>query len=559
MINIKQGDLIQGARWAEPIEVNLVEEIGDYVRIVGVTLNSRQHIDQLISKSDISSISTGKLESNFTANPRHVFLSLETKRYRYASLYDPLLAMNTSKVDPLPHQIEAVYGYVLKLPRIRFLIADDPGAGKTIMAGLIIKELKLRHLVKRILIIAPGHLRDQWEREMRERFGEKFVLADRSLLDAFRAENIWQRESQIVTSIDFAKREDILPLISSTRFDLIIVDEAHKMSAYQYGEKVDKTSRYRLGEIISRISEHVLFLTATPHKGDPDNFRLFLDLLEPGFFATNQMLQESINNKDNPLFIRRVKEELKNFEGEPLFLPRYVDTIGIDLGADSPAEKELYNQLSKYVESQYNKALQSDKKRNVAFALVILQRRLASSTYALLKSLIRRRKRLTELLDGVQQEKNKNNYRFDFEDVDDLSEEERWKEEEMWETLSVAENKEELKKEIATLEALSQKAKDIIDKEAEAKICQLRDTMRDLDKKFSGEKILIFTESRDTLEYLENKITKWGYKVNTIHGGMRLEERVKAEKIFKNETQIMVATEAAGEGINLQFCHLMIN
>ena len=146
-----------------------------------------------------------------------------------------------------------------------------------------------------------------------------------------------------------------MPSIASAQWDLIIVDEAHKMAAYQYGDKLDKTSRYRLGETLSRISTHLLFLTATPHKGDPENFRLFLDLLEPGFFANSEMLRESITARDNPLFIRRVKEDLKDFEGKPLFLPRHVRTLPFNLGVDSPKEKNLYNQLSEYVNGQYNK------------------------------------------------------------------------------------------------------------------------------------------------------------------------------------------------------------
>ena len=221
---------------------------------------------------------------------------------------------------------------------------------------------------------------------------------DRGVLDSVPGENPWSRESQIITSIDFAKRDDVMPAIASTPFDLVIVDEAHKMAAYQYGDKLEKTSRYRLGEMLSRLSTHLLFLTATPHKGDPENFRLFLDLLEPGFFATSQDLRESVTTGDNPLFIRRVKEELKDFKGVPLFLPRHVTTLPFNLGVDSPQEMELYNDLSKYVHSQYNKALTKDKRNNVAFALVILQRRLASSTYALITSLDRRKARLSELL-----------------------------------------------------------------------------------------------------------------------------------------------------------------
>src|SRR5690606_6193775 len=219
---IKPGSIIKGSHWPEPVEVKFVESFNEYVRIIGSTTKSNIHIDQLVLSSEISEVAESKL---FSEEPWKVFLALETIRYRYASLYDPLLAMNTSKVDPLPHQIEAVYGYVLKLPRIRFLIADDPGAGKTIMAGLIIKELKLRNLVRRIMIVSPGHLKDQWRRELKEKFEETFVVIDRGLLDAHYAENVWERENQVITSIDFAKREEILPSIGSAMFDLVIVDE----------------------------------------------------------------------------------------------------------------------------------------------------------------------------------------------------------------------------------------------------------------------------------------------------------------------------------------------
>lgn len=560
-MDIKPGKILRGPQWPEPVEVNFSEDLGDYVRIVGVTIHARVHVDRLIKKSDLPEVESENL-TPFAAEPRSVFLSLEAKRYRFASLYDPLLAMNTCKVDPLPHQIEAVYGFVLQLPRIRFLIADDPGAGKTIMAGLIIKELKLRGLVKRTLIIAPGHLKEQWQREMRDRFEENFIKVDRGLMNASYGENIWARESQLIASIDFAKQDDIAATLASSHFDLIIVDEAHKMSAYQYGEKLDKTGRYKLGEILSDISTNLLFLTATPHRGDPENFRLFLDLLEPGFFATTEMVAESIRNQENLLFIRRVKEDLKDFEGKPLFLPRYVDTIGFRLGVESPKEADLYIALSKYVNEQYNKALtRQDKRRNVAFALVILQRRLASSTYALLRSLERRKKRLDELLEGATQQNNRNGFTgIDPDEAEDMDEQERWAQEEVWETLSTAENQDELRSEIETLKDLIRKAKAIVDSESEVKLRHLKNSLADLNQKHPGSKILIFTESRDTLDHLERHIKdKWGYSVCTIHGGMNLPERIKAEATFKNEAQVMIATEAAGEGINLQFCNLMIN
>src|SRR3972149_11978399 len=175
MASIRHGSVVRGPNWPEPVEIKLIEEKGRYVHIVGATTISRTHIDQIIPAAEFQKFVIEEKTTYFSEEPWKVFLGLEAIRYRFASMYDPLLAMNTSKVDPLPHQIEAVYGYVLQLPRIRFLIADDPGARKTSMAGLIIKELKLRGLITRTLIIAPGHLKDQWQREMHARFEENFI------------------------------------------------------------------------------------------------------------------------------------------------------------------------------------------------------------------------------------------------------------------------------------------------------------------------------------------------------------------------------------------------
>ena len=562
---IKEGMIIEGSFWREPVEIKKVEEFAGRVHIIGATIYSNEHIDQLISKEEIEKLKTREFVLDFTTKGSEAFLSIEATRFRLASLFDPLLAINTSKIDPLPFQIEAVYGYILKLPKIRFLIADDPGAGKTIMAGLIIKELKLRGVVNRILIVVPGHLKDQWRRELKEKFQEHFTIIDRSLLDAHYGENPWRRESQVITSIDFAKREEILPSLSSVHWDLVIVDEAHKMAAYRYGDKLSKTERYKLGEVISRTTDHLLFLTATPHKGDPENFRLFLDLLVPGFFAAQELIDESLKNRDNPLFIRRMKEDLKDFEGKPIFTNRYSKTIKFRL---SEKEKKLYNGLSKYVVSQYNRALQIDKRRNVALALLILQRRMASSTYALLKSLERRKERLEDLLKEPELPKDLLAQggvptHIDVEEVDEYEEEKRWEQEKKWETLSIAENREELEKEIATLNELIAKAKEILEEGQEVKLTELKKAIEEGFKKIremrGNEKILIFTESKDTMDYLKEKIGSWGYSVSCIDGSMNLDDRIKAEKDFRDKTQVMVATEAAGEGINLQFCHLMIN
>ncbi|WPM32812.1 SNF2-related protein [Hydrogenobacter sp. T-2] len=426
------------------------------------------------------------------------------------------------------------------------------------MAGLVIKELKLRGLANRILIVVPGHLKDQWIRELKEKFQETFYSVDRNTFRSIYGENPWETEKQVITSMDFAKQEDILPSLNSTHWDLVIVDEAHKMSAYVYGNKTSRTERYRLGEILSKNTIHFLFLTATPHRGNPENFRLLLDLLEPGFFGTYELIEESIERGDNPLFIRRLKENLRDFDGKPIFTNRYAKTIKFRL---SQEEKELYNELSKYVLHQYNKAMKGrDQKRNVAFALLILQRRMASSTYALWKSLERRKRRLESLLKESKMQKR--NLLVDFEEVEDYEEEERWKEEEEWETLTLAENPEELRREIWVISGLIERAKRIVKEEREVKLQELRKAIEEGLKKIremqGNEKILIFTESKDTLDYLVEKLRSWGYSVSYIHGGMSLEERIGAEKEFKEKTQVMVATEAAGEGINLQFCHIII-
>lgn len=550
------GTIVERPQWPEPVQIMTYQPLPDGgFHVVGKLTHSQTIISEEITAAEANELRVVSVQIDFTANARHVFLGLEAKRYRYAALYDPTFAISISKVDPLPHQIEAVW-QVLKQPRIRFLIADDPGSGKTIMAGLIAKELKLRNQVKRILIVAPGHLITQWTQEMKTRFEENFTHVTRAYVNSHQHENVWHREQQLITSMDFARQDEIREAIANTHFDLIIVDEAHKMAADQYGE----TKRYKLGKCLSNCTTHLLFLTATPHKGDSENFRLFLDLLEPGFFADPIQVQESITRKDNPLFIRRVKEDLKDFEGKPLFLPRHVQTKPFRLGSESEIEMKLYNSLSEYIREQYNRFSEDSQKRNnVAFALVILQRRLASSTYALLISLQRRQQRLAELLQSATHIADEIPSEQQREEVEDLSEEERWKLEEQWEVLSVAENREELNDEIEMLKILEQEAQQIIDRENELKLQQLKKALDELNANHPNEKILIFTEYFDTLDYLEQKVTAWGYSVSVIHGKMPHERRIEAQETFRNETQLLLATEAAGEGINLQFCHLMIN
>lgn len=497
-------------------------------------------------------------EGSSFVDPERFFLFIEANRIRLAYQFDPHFAVSVSQVDPLPHQIEAVYHHALEMPRLRFLIADDPGSGKTIMAGLIIKELQYRGLAKRILIVAPGHLKYQWQRELKEKFNTKFRLVDRNTMRAAWGENVWEENPLAITSIDFLKQDDVKASLSSSMWDLVVVDEAHKMSAYAYETKertkIDKTKRYMVGEVLSKQAEHFLFLTATPHRGDEENFRLFLDLLRPGFFAKIELLEESVERQENPLFIRRLKEDMKTFDGKDIFPPRHVLTVRFRM---TDQEVDLYNQVTHYVRNYFDQAKEN---RNIAFAMVILQRRLTSSTNAILSSLQRRHDRLKDLL--ILPEKLRSDGTIESlktlsdEDLEDLPEDERWAIEEKLENLTIANNIDDVRAEIEQLEGLIEQAKQVRAQEIESKLIKLRDEiLANLD----GRKLLIFTEHKDTLTYLEEKLRGWGYKINVIHGSMDLDSRIEAERIFRNETQIMVATEAAGEGINLQFCSLMVN
>jgi len=551
----RPGDVLDGDFWPERVRVLTVQEIGTRTKIEAVGVKTCQFYENVFSPQDLANVQIkSEVYRDFGGNGEAFFLAMEAHRIRYAQQFDPVFAVNVSQVDPLPHQIEAVYHFILRNPRIRFLLADDPGAGKTIMTGLLLKELKYRGLVRRCLIVVPGHLKEQWLREMKERFGETFTVIDRAVVNANWGRNVWQEIPQVITSMDFAKQGDVMASLGEARWDLVVVDEAHKMAAYRYGEKLDRTERYKFGELLSRTSDFLLLLTATPHRGDPENFRLFLDLLEPGMFANTELLLESVSSHDNPLFLRRLKEDLKDFEGRPLFPPRHVVTKAYRLNDD---EKRLYNAVTSYVEKSYNRALSAEK-RNVAFALLILQRRMASSVRAVRRSLERRKERLEELLNLERWLAQQDT--VDEEALEDAPEAERMRrEEELVERLTAAETREELHEEIDTLANLIRLARDAEKQEIETKLAELRQVISDQQIQRTGEKLLIFTESRETLEYLAEKLKAWGFSVVVLHGAMNLDARIGAEHDFRERAQVMVSTEAGGEGINLQFCALMVN
>ncbi|MHA1195620.1 MAG: helicase-related protein [Promethearchaeota archaeon] len=554
--------------WNGTVKIIDIRNEGEDILIQGVYLSNNEFFEQIIRNERLNEIEFLE-ENDFKGNPIYFFLVLFGKLIRINYEYNPFFAVGISKIDPLPHQLEAVYKYIIPRPIIRFLIADDPGAGKTIMAGLVIKELKYRKIINRILIVSPGHLIDNWMREMKEKFSENFTHINRNYLNNYWNQNVWTRDSQIISSIDFLKQDDILEMIKNEKWDLVVVDEAHKMSAYQAGSKIKKTQRYKVGELLSKNTMHYLFLTATPHRGDMNNFTLFLSLLEPQMFSPSKEFNletqlNDLSNKENAILIRRLKENLINFNGSKIFPNRYPKTIKYIL---SPEEEELYKEVSNYVKVNYNKALKQNRK-TVAFALIILQRRLSSSVRAIKKSLIRRRDRLIKIKESDYVKKFdinelidiENKYRkiLESDEFEDLTEKERWRIERDLEVLTMAQNMEELEFEINELEKLITIAEKIEEGEEETKLKNLWEALQ-YEIRDKREKLIIFTEFRDTLEYLQEKIEAWGFDVEIIHGQMGMKERIRAEDRFRNEKQILIATEAAGEGINLQFCWLMVN
>src|SRR5204862_3947187 len=278
-------------------------------------------------------------------------LGVEAARLGLAYEYDPYFALSIARVDPLPHQLEAVYDYFLKLPRIRFLLADDPGAGKTIMAGLLLKELKIRGFVKRTLIVTPASLSFQWQRELKDKFRENFEVVGGDVLRANYGSNPWQDKNQIITSVSWVSRiEDAKESLLRSHWDLIIVDEAHKMSA---ASRDKKTLAYQLGEALSQMTDHYLLMTATPHKGDPENFCLFLELLDRDVYGDVKSLEEAMRRQEAPFYLRRVKEALQTFpdpetgKSKQLFTKRIVRTSAFEITSE---EMELYDTLTRYVE-----------------------------------------------------------------------------------------------------------------------------------------------------------------------------------------------------------------
>ena len=527
----------------------------------------------------------------------------EAQRISLAHLFDPVLAVHTSLVDPLPHQITAVYEAMLPRQPLRFLLADDPGAGKTIMAGLLIKELIARGDLQRCLIVCPGSLAEQWQDELYRRFHLPFEILTNDKLEAARTGNWFLESNLVIARLDKLSRDESVQEKLKTpdcRWDLIVCDEAHKMSATVFGGEVKYTKRYRLGQLLSTLTRHFLLMTATPHNGKEEDFQLFMALLDGDRFEGR--FRDGAHVTDvSDLMRRMVKEKLLKFDSTRLFPERIAYTMPYKL---SDAEARLYKEVTDYVREEFNRAekLENDKRAGtVGFALTILQRRLASSPEAIYQSLRRRRERLESRLRELEVLQRGSKAALivasegpvlDAEAVEDLEEAPADEldaiEEEILDQATAARSMSELRAEIETLKGLEASALAVRRSGMDTKWRELASLLGVIftPAALSGrvgeapapyvvgpipppvpsphQKLVIFTEHRDTLNYLENRITTLlgrNDSVVMIHGGMGREQRMKAQESFKHDPQVQVllATDAAGEGINLQRAHLMVN
>lgn len=570
MDEIKPNVILVGSLFPEPVRVITTQPVGEKMKIIGSGLNTGLVHQPILSAEQIATLQITSDAPTFDGNPLKFKLGIESLRLKLAYEYDPFFALSVARVDPLPHQLEAVYDYFLKLPRIRFLLADDPGAGKTVMAGLLIKELKLRGLIKRILIITPAALSFQWQREMKDKFREDFRVIKGVDMRSQYGVNPFQDIDQVVTSVSWVSTQDYAKQsLLRSDWDLIIVDEAHKLSAYGN----DKTTlAYRLGEDLFPKSDHLLLMTATPHKGDATNFRKFLELLDKDVYGDIESLKQAMERKEAPFYLRRTKEALVTFPeaetGKPkkLFTKRNVNTIGFQIDSD---EADLYNALTRYVEEQSIKAAHDDDKRRgriMGFTMAMLQRRFASSIYALRRSLQRMKDKRQAILDDPQKYIDEQKRKQLPDNYEDLPDEEQQRIMADLEDFVAFFDPDDLREEIQDLGELINLAEALEAREVETKLARLKEeiTNRGIFEDPKN-KLLIFTEHADTLNYLVGKLREWGLSVTQISGSMKVGDaeergtRIFAEREFKESVQVMVATEAAGEGINLQFCWFMIN
>ncbi|WP_048104781.1 helicase-related protein [Methanoculleus bourgensis] len=579
--DIKKDAAINGIEPGQIVHIVTTEPVGENALTVYYKTANGQLKEQMLFRSSEACLSLAKAGRPwaFDAPGEGFKLAAEAYRIDLAYLFDPMMAVHTSNVEPLPHQITAVYESMLPRQPLRFVLADDPGAGKTIMAGLLIRELLMRADAERILIVAPGSLVEQWQDEMYEKFGLEFTIFSRDLTEQSLGGNPFDDHSLLIARLDqLARNEDLQEKLDRTQWDLVVVDEAHKMSATYYGSKVNKTQRFRLGELLGAHTRHFLLMTATPHNGKEEDFQLFLSLLDADRFY-GKFRDEAHKVDVSDLMRRMVKEDLLKFDGTPLFPERIAETVNYTL---SDAEAALYQQVTRYVQEEMNKAdliVNKQRRGAVGFALTGLQRRLASSPEAIFQSLARRRERLARRVEEVKIDMRgreaaetlfdvrTNGDAWDADEEMAADEYEEY-EEEVVDQATASQTIHELEAEIRILEGLEEQARQVVrsghDRKWEELSRLLQDTPQMHEEGGRQRKLIIFTEYKDTLRYLATRIRGLlgsEEAVVTIDGSDLREKRREKQEMFRSDptVRILVATDAAGEGVNLQNAHLMVN
>jgi superfamily II DNA or RNA helicase len=581
---IKNGAAVSGLEPGQVVRIVTTEPVGDNALTVYYKTADGTVRERMLFRAEEANLSLAEVGRPWAFNSagEDFKLAVEAWRMTLAHLFDPMMAVHTSNVEPLPHQITAVYESMLPRQPLRYVLADDPGAGKTIMAGLFIRELLMRADAKRVLIVAPGSLVEQWQDEMFEKFGLSFSLFSRDQVEQSRSGNPFDDVDLLVARVDqLARAEDLQEKLKLSQWDLVVVDEAHKLSASYFGNKVNKTRRFLLGELLGSITRHFLLMTATPHNGKEEDFQLFMSLLDADRFYGK--FRDGAHKVDvTDLMRRMVKEDLLKFDGTPLFPERRAYTVNYKL---SDPEAALYAAVTEYVKTEFARADQladGGRKGTVGFALTSLQRRLASSPEAIYQSLKRRRNKLKR---RVEEEKlgqrgkvlaetlvgaNTTGAPEDvWESADALSPDDYENfEEAVVDQATAAQTIQELEAEIIILEDLEEHARQLVHSEQDRKWDELSRLLQDTPEMHDSlgrqRKLIIFTEHRDTLNYLATKIRGLigsDEAVVMIHGGVKREERRKVQELFRNEpmARVLVATDAAGEGVNLQNANLMVN
>jgi len=579
--DIKNNAAIAGIEPGQVVRIVTTETIGDNAITVYYKTPDGRLLERMLFRTDEVNLSLAEAGRPwaFDAPGADFKLAIEAYRINVAYLFDPMMAVHTSNVDPLPHQITAVYESMLPRQPLRFVLADDPGAGKTIMAGLLIKELLMRADAKRVLIVAPGSLVEQWQDEMYEKFGLSFTVFSNDQIEQSRSGNPFDDIDLMVARVDqLSRSEELRAKIASSHWDLIVVDEAHKLSASYSGKKIRKTKRFLLGELLGSVTRHFLLMTATPHNGKEEEFQLFMSLLDSDRFYGK--FRDGAHKVDVTDLMRRMnKEDLRKFDGTPLFPRRLAYTVNYKL---SDVEAVLYNSVTEYVKEEMNKADRLEdgsRKGTVGFALTSLQRRLASSPEAIYQSLKRRHQKLSR---RVEEEKLRQRGQSLSESIDisgvtediwdsaDSMSSESYEEfeETVVDQATAAQTIQELEEEIIILKGLEEQARQVVHSDQDrkwdelSKLLQNTPEMREANGR--QRKLIIFTEHRDTLSYLALKIRGLignEEAVGVIHGGVKREERRKVQEMFRNDPKlrVLVATDAAGEGVNLQNANLMVN